>query len=159
MCGVLEPEPKLTPITVKNFLGYVKSGHYDGTVFHRVIRGFMIQGGNFKIDLNRRSTDATIPNEAHLGLPNERGTIAMARTGDPHSASDQFFINMVFNGLLNHRSKTSSRAWGYTAFGRVVEGMNIASRISRVPTGRVGPFPSDVPLSPVIVRKATILEE
>ncbi len=155
---VLELEAARTPVTVENFLSYVRAGHYDGTIFHRVIRGFVIQGGNFTSDFGRKSTRATIRNEADRGLSNERGTIAMARTSDPHSASDQFFINMRFNGTLNHRSK-SATGWGYTAFGRVVKGMNIASRISRVPTGAAGPFPSDAPLSPVILQKASIISE
>lgn len=155
---VLELEAARTPGTVENFLSYVRSGHYDGTIFHRVIRGFVIQGGNFTPDFSRKRTRGTIRNEADRGLSNDRGTIAMARTPDPHSASDQFFINMGFNGSLNHRSKSAS-GWGYTAFGRVVEGMNIASRISRLPTGAAGPFPSDTPLSPVILKKASIISE
>jgi cyclophilin family peptidyl-prolyl cis-trans isomerase len=155
---VLELEPARTPVTVENFLAYVRSGHYDRTIFHRVISGFVIQGGNFTPDFGRKDTRGTIRNEADRGLPNERGTIAMARTPDPHSASDQFFINIRFNGMLNHRSR-SERGWGYTAFGRVVEGMNIASRISRVATGALGPFPSDMPLDMVILKKARILSE
>ncbi len=155
---VVELEAARLPLTVENFLAYVRSGHYDRTIFHRVVRSFVIQGGNFTPDFGRKETRGMIRNEADRGLSNERGTIAMARTRDPHSASDQFFINMRFNGMLNYRSK-SERGWGYTAFGRVIEGMNIASRISRVPTGRIGPFPSDVPLDMVFVKKARVIND
>ncbi|MDP6925560.1 MAG: peptidylprolyl isomerase [Rhodospirillales bacterium] len=154
----VELEPELAPQTVENFLNYVRKGHYDGTIFHRVIKGFMIQGGGFDKNFLRQDTGAPVPNEADKGLPNERGTIAMARTSDPHSATDQFFVNSILNRFLNHRSKTQ-QGWGYTAFGRVIDGMNIVGRISRVATGAIGPFPSDVPLEPVIIIKAKITSE
>jgi cyclophilin family peptidyl-prolyl cis-trans isomerase len=152
----VELEPDRAPNTVANFLAYVKAGHYDGTIFHRVISNFMIQGGGFNRDYARLPTNAPIQNEADKGLSNERGTIAMARTSDPHSATDQFFINLKFNGSLDHRSKNGD-GWGYTAFGRVVDGMNIVARIGLVKTGPGGPFPTDVPQEPVIIEKATVV--
>lgn len=154
----IELEPSLAPATVANFLAYVRDGHYDGMIFHRVIKKFMIQGGGFTKDFKKKPTKAPIKNEADTGLPNERGTIAMARTGDPHSATNQFFINVKFNGFLNHRSKTQ-QGWGYTAFGRVIDGMNIAGRIARVETGASGPFRSDAPQKPVIIEQAKIVSE
>jgi peptidyl-prolyl cis-trans isomerase B (cyclophilin B) len=153
----LELEPDRAPNTVANFLAYVKEGHYDGTIFHRVINNFMIQGGGYNRDYNRVPTRAPIQNEADKGLSNERGTIAMARTSDPHSATDQFFINLKFNGSLDHRSK-SGDGWGYTAFGRVTDGMNIVARIGLVKTGSGGPFQTDVPIEPVVIEKATIVQ-
>ena len=153
----VELEPAMTPKTVENFLTYVRAGHYNGTIFHRVIPGFVVQGGGFDKDFRRLPTRAPIQNEADTGLSNERGTIAMARTPDPHSATDQFYINMKFNGMLDHRSKTTT-GWGYTAFGRVVEGMNIVGRISRVPRGAGGPFDQDVPKTPVVIEKAEIVK-
>jgi cyclophilin family peptidyl-prolyl cis-trans isomerase len=154
----VELESDRVPNTVNNFLAYVKEGHYDGSVFHRVINNFMIQGGGFNSDYsplpNRRDN---IQNEADKGLSNERGTIAMARTSDPHSAADQFYINLKFNGSLDYRSKNGD-AWGYTAFGRVIDGMNIVARIGLVKTGAGGPFPGDVPLEPVVIEKATIIQ-
>ena len=139
-------------------LNYVRKGHYDGTIFHRVIKGFMIQGGGFDLEFDRQATGDPIANEADKGLPNERGTIAMARTSDPHSATDQFFVNTVLNRFLDHRGKTQ-QGWGYTAFGRVIDGMNIVGRIGRVATGPAGPFPSDVPVEPVVIKKAKITSE
>jgi len=153
----VELEPDRAPNTVANFLTYVKEGHYDGAIFHRVINNFMIQGGGFNRDYNRLPTHAPIQNEADKGLSNERGTIAMARTSDPHSATDQFYINLKFNGSLDHRTKSDS-GWGYTAFGRVTDGMNIVARIGLVKTGAGGPFPTDVPLEPVVIEKATIVQ-
>ena len=154
----IELEPAKAPATVANFLAYVRDGHYDGMIFHRVIKKFMIQGGGFTKDFQKKPTKAPIKNEADTGLSNERGTIAMARTGDPHSATNQFFINVKFNGFLNHRSKTQ-QGWGYTAFGRVIDGMNIAGRIARVETGASGPFQSDAPQKPVIIEQAKIVSE
>ena len=154
----LELEPDRAPQTVANFLQYVREGQYDGLIFHRVIKAFMIQGGGFDKSYNKRPTRGPIQNEADKGIPNERGTIAMARTNDPHSATNQFFINVKYNGFLNHRSK-SEQGWGYTAFGRVIDGMNIVGRISRLETGPGGPFPSDVPRKQVIVEKAKIITE
>jgi peptidyl-prolyl cis-trans isomerase A (cyclophilin A)/peptidyl-prolyl cis-trans isomerase B (cyclophilin B) len=154
----VELEADLAPQTVTNFLGYVRDGHYDGLIFHRVIKSFMVQGGGFDENYDKTSTREPIENEADKGLPNERGTIAMARTADPHSATNQFFINVKYNGFLNYQSK-SQQGWGYTAFGRVIDGMNIVGRISRLETGPGGPFPSDVPATKVIIQKAKIISE
>ena len=154
----IELEPEKAPQTVANFLQYVRDGHYDGMIFHRVIKAFMIQGGGFDTSYNKKPTREPIPNEADNGLSNERGTIAMARTGDPHSATNQFFINVKFNGFLNYRSKTQ-QGWGYTAFGRVIDGMNIVGRISRMETGPGGPFPTDVPQKQVVIEKVKIISE
>jgi len=148
-------EPEKAPKTVANFLQYMRDGHFDGTIFHRVINKFMIQGGGFTTDYQKKPTRAPIENEADIGLPNERGTIAMARTGDPHSATAQFFINTVYNKFLNHTAK-NEQGWGYTAFGRVIDGMNIVGRIGRVSTGSGGPFPTDVPQKQVVIEKVTI---
>ena len=143
--------PDKAPKTVANFLQYVRDKHYDGTIFHRVIRSFVAQGGGFNKGFQRQPTRAAIPIEADNGLSNERGTIAMARTNDPNSATDQFFFNLKFNGFLNHRSKTR-QGWGYAVFGKVIDGMNIVGRIARAPTGAGGPFPQDVPAEPVIIK-------
>ena len=152
----IELEPELAPKTVANFIQYVEEGHYDGLIFHRVIKAFMIQGGGFDASYSKKPTRAPIENEADKGLSNERGTIAMARTGDPHSATNQFFINVKFNGFLNYVSK-SQQGWGYTAFGRVIDGMNIVGRISRLETGKGGPSPSDVPAEQVIIEEAKLV--
>ncbi|HEX5678538.1 MAG TPA: peptidylprolyl isomerase [Alcanivorax sp.] len=162
---VIELNQEKAPATVSNFLDYVDAGFYDGTVFHRVIRGFMIQGGGFALDQEQRSlakkeTRAPIRNEADNGLKNRRGTIAMARTGNPHSATAQFFINLVDNRGLNHTGKTP-RGWGYTVFGEVVEGMEIVDRIAGVATGtqRLSGQPArDVPKEPVVIESARRLE-
>ena len=153
----IELEPDKAPQTVANFIEYVRAGHYDGLIFHRVIKAFMVQGGGFDRNYTKMPTRQPIENEADNGLPNERGTIAMARTGDPHSATNQFFINVKYNGFLNHQSKTQ-QGWGYTAFGRVIDGMNIVGRISRMETGPGGPFPSDVPVKQVIIEKVKIIQ-
>jgi len=150
-------EPNKTPKTVANFLQYVRDGHYDGTIFHRVIAKFMVQGGGFTANFEEKKSRASIENEADKGLMNERGTIAMARTSDPHSATSQFFINVVYNKFLNHSEK-NERGWGYTAFGKVIDGMNIIGRMARVKTGNVGPY-SDVPEQPIIIEKAIITSE
>jgi len=152
---VLELYPDKAPKTVANFLQYVKSGHYDGVIFHRVIDGFMIQTGGFTADMSQKPTKEPIQNEADNGLKNERGTIAMARTGDPHSASAQFFVNTVNNDFLNHKSKTP-QGWGYTVFGKVVEGMDVVDQIAKVRTGTRSGF-QDVPVEPVVIKKATAL--
>ncbi len=149
---VLELYADKAPETVKNFLAYVDAKYYDGTIFHRVIPNFMIQGGGFTADMKRKATRSPIKNEADKGVKNDRGTIAMARTGDPHSATAQFFINSKDNGFLNHKSKTM-QGWGYAAFGRVVEGMNTVDAISAVTTTRRGPY-SDVPVQPVVIESA-----
>ena len=149
---VLELYVDNAPETVKNFMAYVDANYYDGTIFHRVIPNFMIQGGGFTPDMKRKTTRAPIKNEADKGLKNDRGTIAMARTGDPHSATAQFFINTNNNDFLNHRDKTQ-QGWGYAAFGRVVEGMQTVDAISAVKTRAVGGF-RDVPEEPVVIISA-----
>ena len=136
---------------VERFLAYVKDGHYDGTIYHRVIPGFMIQGGGFTTDMKQKKTRAPIDNEADNGLRNERGTIAMARTSNPHSATAQFFINTKNNDFLNHKGK-SPQGWGYAVFGRVAEGMVVVEAISGVKTGTRGPF-RDVPTNSVVITK------
>jgi cyclophilin family peptidyl-prolyl cis-trans isomerase len=152
---VVELDAARAPRTVANFLGYVKSGFYNGTIFHRVIRGFMIQGGGMEPGLRRKQTKAAISNEADNGLTNQVGTIAMARTGDPHSATAQFFINTADNRALNHTSK-SGRGWGYAVFGRVVDGMDVVRIIEGAATGSTGGF-RDVPRSDIIITKAETL--
>jgi len=153
--GVIEIEldAKKAPKTVANFLQYVDSGFYNGTIFHRVIPGFMIQGGGFTSKMDEKPTRAPIPNEADNGLKNMAGTIAMARTPDPHSASAQFFINTVDNPNLDHRSKTLP-GWGYAVFGKVTKGMEVVKKIEQVPTGNVD-MHQNVPLKPVVIRKIT----
>ena len=147
--------PGNAPLSTENFLDYVKSGFYDGTIFHRVIPGFMIQGGGMTPDLAEKPKRDPIQNEADNGLKNLRGTRAMARTMDPHSASSQFFINVVDNYFLNHRGK-SVEGWGYAVFGKVVDGMDVVDAIVAVPRGRAGPF-DDVPDEPVVIRHARLL--
>lgn len=154
----LELDLTRAPISVLNFLKYVRSGHYEGTIFHRVMKGFMIQGGGFTPEFVRKEPDATIKNEAANGLKNVRGTIAMARTNNPHSASTQFFINVVDNPFLDHTSETP-RGWGYAVFGRVIKGMNVVDKIRNIRTGPSGPFPRDVPVKTVVIHKATIIGE
>lgn len=138
------------PATVANFLRYVDEGFFDGTIFHRIIAGFMIQGGGYTEQFERKSTAAAIKNEADNGLKNVRGSIAMARTNDPHSATAQFFINHMDNPSLDHRGPTL-HGWGYTVFGEVTAGMDVVDAIATLPTGAAGPFRSDVPTSPVII--------
>jgi cyclophilin family peptidyl-prolyl cis-trans isomerase len=149
---VIELDAAKAPKTVESFLAYVDAGHYDGTVFHRVIPGFMVQGGGFTADMTQKPTRAPIPNEADNGLKNLRGTLAMARTNDPHSASAQFFINLVDNGFLDHTAKTT-QGWGYAVFGRVVEGMATVDAIAKVRTGNRGGH-QNVPVEPVVVETA-----
>lgn len=143
------------PRSVENFLAYVHSGHYDGTVFHRVIPGFMIQGGGFTPDMSQKPTRAPIQNEADNGLSNRRGTLSMARTGEPHSASSQFYVNLVDNSGLDHRDK-SPQGWGYAVFGQVVEGMDVVDAIAGVRTGTRS-FHQNVPVEPVVVQKAEVV--
>jgi len=150
---VLELDPEHAPKTVENFLAYVDSGFFEGTIFHRVIPGFMVQGGGFDAEMRQKPTRNPIPNEADNGLKNLRGTIAMARTGDPHSATAQFFVNTVDNRPLDHRSK-DSQGWGYTVFGRVVEGLDVVDAISAVATTTKSPF-ADVPVEAVTIVKVT----
>jgi len=152
---VLELYPEKAPKTVANFLQYVKDGHYQGTQFHRVIDGFMIQGGGFDRSFKEKPTRAPIQNEAANGLKNDYGTIAMARRPDPHSASAQFFINVKNNDFLNYRDSTA-QGWGYTVFGKVVSGMDVVDKIAKVATGSVGPF-QNVPREPVIIESANVI--
>ncbi|MFZ5723421.1 MAG: peptidylprolyl isomerase [Pseudomonadota bacterium] len=151
----LELDSAKAPVTVENFVNYVKAGHYDGTIFHRVIKDFMIQGGGFTSDMNQKSTGKPIRNEAANGLKNVRGSIAMARTGEPHSASAQFFINTVDNDFLNFKSE-SMQGWGYAVFGKVTAGLDVVDRIRSVKTGRAG-MHADVPVEPVIINKAEVI--
>ncbi|MGQ7846266.1 peptidylprolyl isomerase [Granulosicoccus sp. 3-233] len=151
---VLELDEKRAPQTVRNFLDYVDSGFYDQTLFHRVIEGFMIQGGGFNQNYQKKATRAPISNEAYNGLRNDRYTIAMARTTAPHSATSQFFINSEDNRNLDH-TDTTQRGWGYTVFGRVIEGKSVVDAISRSRTGPGGPFSRDVPVEPVVILSAT----
>ena len=152
---ILELDRKAAPETVENMLGYVKSGFYDGTIFHRVIKGFMIQGGGLTEDMETKPTNKPVRNEADNGLKNTRGTVAMARTQYPHSASSQFFINTVSNTSLDHRGKTA-QGWGYCVFGHVVEGMDVVDAIENVPTATSGVY-RDVPSTPVIIVRAAIV--
>ena len=142
------------PKTVENFINYVKEGFYDNTVFHRVIDGFMVQGGGFTPDMEQKNTGAAIENEANNGIANEKGTLAMARTHDPHSATSQFFINVKDNDFLNFTSE-SVNGWGYCVFAKVVEGMDVVEKIKDVKTGSHG-FHQDVPVEPVIIEKAEL---
>ena len=154
----LELYSEKAPLTVENFLRYVEAGHYEGTIFHRVIPGFMIQGGGYNTAYQKKATRDPIRNEANNGLSNQRGTIAMARTSDPHSASAQFFINHADNSSLDHRGPTPA-GWGYAVFGRVIDGMSVVDRIAALDTGAVGPFRSDVPLTPVIIQSIRLFQE
>jgi len=150
----LELYPAKAPKTVENFLQYVKDGHYNGTIFHRVIPNFMIQGGGFDKNMKQKPTRAPIENEAKNGLKNDLGTIAMARTNAPHSASAQFFINVKDNDFLN--AAAAQDGWGYAVFGKVISGMDTVMKISKVATGNSGPF-SDVPREPVVIETATLV--
>jgi peptidyl-prolyl cis-trans isomerase B (cyclophilin B) len=148
----LELDAAKAPETVRNFLAYVESGHYANTVFHRVIDGFMIQGGGFEPGMQQKPTQAPIKNEADNGLKNDRYTVAMARTSDPHSASAQFFINVADNDFLNH-SAPNAQGWGYCVFGKVVKGQEVVDKIAGVKTGKKG-FHGDVPLEDVVIQRA-----
>ncbi|MDD0814732.1 peptidylprolyl isomerase [Curvibacter sp. HBC28] len=151
----LELDAEKAPKSAENFLNYVKKGHYDKTIFHRVIPGFMIQGGGFAPGMEQKPTDAAIDNEANNGLKNNNYTVAMARTNAPHSATAQFFINVADNGFLNHTAPTSS-GWGYAVFGKVVAGTEVVDKIKAVKTGRKG-FHDDVPKDDVVIEKAVAL--
>ena len=151
----LELDAAKAPKTVANFLSYVGKGHYDGTVFHRVIPGFMVQGGGFEPGMKQKDSDAPIANEAQNGLKNANYTVAMARTSDPHSATAQFFINVADNGFLNHTAP-SAQGWGYAVFGKVVGGADVVDKIKAVKTGRSG-FHDDVPKEDVVIEKAVAL--
>lgn len=151
----LELNAEAAPISVENFLRYADAGHYDGLVFHRVIPGFMIQGGGMEPGMAQKPTDAPIENEANNGLKNSTYTLAMARTGDPHSATAQFFINVADNGFLNHTAP-SMQGWGYAVFGKVIAGSEVVDKIKAVKTGKKG-FHDDVPKEDVIIEKAVAL--
>lgn len=151
----IELNKEKAPKSVENFLTYVKDGFYEGTIFHRVISGFMIQGGGFTQDYKQKPTHASIDNEADNGLKNLRGTLAMARTNMPHSATSQFFINVVDNDFLDFRSPTKE-GWGYAVFGKVTQGMDVVDKIRKTPTGSGGPFPTDAPQEPVVILKVTV---
>ena len=152
----LELDAKSAPVTVANFLEYVKSGHYDGTIFHRVIPGFVIQGGGMESGMREKATRTPIENEADNGLKNLTGTICMARTNDPHSATSQFFINLKDNSFLDHTEKSAS-GWGYAVFGRVTSGMDVVEAIAAVQTGNAGHH-QDVPLEDVVLEKLAAIE-
>jgi len=151
----LELDAAKAPKSVENFLAYVNKGHYNNTVFHRVIPGFMVQGGGFEPGMTQKTSDAPIENEANNGLKNANYTVAMARTSDPHSATAQFFINVADNGFLNHTAP-SAQGWGYAVFGKVVGGADVVDKIKAVPTGRKG-FHDDVPKEDVVIEKAVAL--
>jgi peptidyl-prolyl cis-trans isomerase B (cyclophilin B) len=153
---VIELFPEKAPETVKNFLNYVEAKFYDGTIFHRVIPKFMIQGGGFTSDMKKKTAGTPIKNEADNGLKNERGTIAMARTGDPHSATAQFFINSVNNDFLNHKGKTQ-QGWGYVVFGKVTSGLDVVDAISAVKTVTRGGY-RDIPAETIEIRSARVLK-
>jgi cyclophilin family peptidyl-prolyl cis-trans isomerase len=152
----LELYPAKAPKTVENFLQYVKEGHYNGTIFHRVIDGFMVQGGGFEGNYKQKPTRDPVQNEAKNGLKNDAGTVAMARTPAPHSASAQFFINLSNNDFLN--AERAQDGWGYAVFGKVVSGMDVVTKIAKTPTGPAGPFRSDVPKQPVVIESATVVD-
>ena len=152
----IELDSARAPKTVANFLSYVKSGHYDGTLFHRVINGFMIQGGGFDANMRQKPTESAVANEAGNGLKNDKYTVAMARTSDPHSATAQFFINVADNAFLNH-SAPNAQGWGYCVFGKVVEGFDVVDKIKGVRTVRYG-MHQDVPESDVVIQKAEVVE-
>jgi peptidyl-prolyl cis-trans isomerase B (cyclophilin B) len=153
----LELDRDKAPKSVENFLAYVKKGHYDRTVFHRVIPGFMVQGGGFEPGMSQKPTDTQIENEAGNGLKNNNYTVAMARTSAPHSASAQFFINVGNNDFLNHTAPTA-QGWGYAVFGKVIAGTEVVDKIKAVKTGRKG-FHDDVPLEDVVIEKAVVTAE
>ena len=148
-------DPEKAPETVENFLSYVESGHYSGTIFHRVMNGFMIQGGGFEVSMKQKPAPRTVKNEANNGLRNVVGSIAMARTSDPHSAGAQFFINVVDNANLDY---PSFDGWGYCVFGEVVEGMEVVNAIKEVSTRTVGPH-ENVPVDPIVIESATVVDE
>ncbi len=154
---VIRLNERKAPITCANFVQYVKSGHYDGTIFHRVIKDYMIQGGGFADNMKEKPTHAPIRNEANNGLKNEKYTIAMARTKDPHSASAQFFINTRNNNFLDFKSQKNGE-WGYAVFGKVIQGQNVVDQIEKAATGRRAGH-DDVPTEPVIIKKAVVLEQ
>jgi peptidyl-prolyl cis-trans isomerase B (cyclophilin B) len=151
----IELDADKAPKSAENFLAYVKKGHYDGTIFHRIIDGFMVQGGGFAPGMSQKPSDAPITNEANNGLKNNKYTLAMARTQDPHSASAQFFINVADNGFLNHTAP-SQQGWGYAVFGKVISGTEVVDKLGKIKTGRKG-FHDDVPLEDVVIGKAVLI--
>jgi len=153
---VIELYQEKAPKTVANFLKYTQEGFYDGTIFHRVINNFMIQGGGFEADMKQKPTHDPIENEANNGLKNDKYTLAMARTSDPHSATAQFFINVADNDFLNFTAPTSN-GWGYAVFGKVIEGTDVVDKVKAVKTGNKG-FHQDVPVEAVVIEKATVVE-
>lgn len=153
---VIALNAEVAPESVENFVEYVEAGFYDGTIFHRVIDGFMIQGGGFTGEMSKKATRDPIVNEADNGLRNSRGTVAMARTADPHSATAQFFINTADNAFLDHQGK-NPQGWGYAVFGQVIDGLDVVDAIGKVETGRQGMF-SDVPMEPVVIQRASVLQ-
>jgi len=153
---VIQLDPVKAPVSSQNFLAYVNKGFYNGTIFHRVIKGFMAQGGGFDSQFQQKATDAPIKNEADNGLPNKRGSIAMARTNDPNSATAQFFINYADNAFLNHTSPTPS-GWGYAVFGEVVEGMDVVDKMAEQATGNRGPH-QNVPKTDIVIEKAEVVK-
>jgi len=155
---VIELDSLRAPTTVDNFISYVSSGFYNDTLFHRVIDGFMIQGGGFTTNYMRKQTRSAIRNEANNGLRNQRYSVSMARTNAPHSATSQFFINTVDNPSLDHTA-ANGRGWGYAVFGRVTEGFDVVDLIGATPTGSAGPFPRDVPLQSIVIQSAALIEE
>jgi peptidyl-prolyl cis-trans isomerase B (cyclophilin B) len=150
----IELDDAKAPASAANFLAYAKKGHYDGTVFHRVINGFMVQGGGFESGMKQKPTDAPIANEADNGLKNDKYTVAMARTNDPHSATAQFFINVADNEFLNHTAPTPT-GWGYTVFGKITDGTDVVDKIKAVKTGRAGGH-QDVPVDEVVIERAEV---
>ena len=148
---VITLESAKAPKSVENFLAYVDAKHYDGTIFHRVIKTFMAQGGGYDQQYEKKPVHASIQNEADNGIKNTRGTVAMARTGEPHSATSQFFVNVVDNKFLDHTGK-DQRGWGYAVFGKVTDGMDVVDKIKEVSTGSNGPFDKDCPDDPVVIR-------
>ena len=150
---VVELDAARAPLSAANFAQYVRDGHYDGTIFHRVIGNFVVQGGGYTLDGAEKPTRPAIPNESGNGLSNRRGTVAMARQGDPHSAGSQFFVNIVDNLSLD----PAPTRWGYAVFGRVVEGMDVIDKIANVATGSKAPFGDDVPVDPIVVTKASLV--
>ena len=146
---LIELDTERAPLTVKNFLEYVRSGHYSGTIFHRVIANFVVQGGGFDEKNIQKATREPVPNESGNGLSNRRGTVGLARTGEPHSGTAQFYVNLGENAMLDPQASR----WGYAVFGRIIEGMNVVDQIGAVATGEVGPFSSDAPLKPIVIER------
>jgi peptidyl-prolyl cis-trans isomerase A (cyclophilin A) len=150
---VIQLEPQRAPITVANFLEYVRAGHYEGTIFHRVVGNFVVQGGGYDQEFNEKPTRDPVPNESGNGLSNARGTVGLARTGEPHSGNAQFYVNLVDNPALDPQPSR----WGYAVFGRVIEGMTVIDQIGAVATGDMGPFEGEVPLKPIVIEKVELL--